>query len=139
MKNFLMKRTDFIFSRKGCSSPVCSAVPRPSAPQTGRSRFRIPTEVIGIFHWLNRPGRAMALGTQLVTEISTRDVSWAETFTTFVYWLSRNSGSPYRDSFTLTVGVIVYCLPTQPVYMFRWSQCSFCVYFSGQIIHIFNM
>ena len=37
----------------------------------------IPDGVIEIFHWHNRSGRTMALGlTQLLTEISTRNISW---------------------------------------------------------------
>jgi hypothetical protein len=37
----------------------------------------IPDGVIGIFHWHNPSGRAMALGsTQPVTEMSTRNISW---------------------------------------------------------------
>jgi hypothetical protein len=37
----------------------------------------IPNGVIGIFHWHNPYGRTMALGlTQLVTEMSTRNISW---------------------------------------------------------------
>jgi hypothetical protein len=36
----------------------------------------IPDYVIGIFHWHNPSGRAMALGsTQLLTEMSTKDIS----------------------------------------------------------------
>ena len=34
-----------------------------------------PDEITGLFHWLNPSGRTMALGsTQLLTEISTRDI-----------------------------------------------------------------
>jgi hypothetical protein len=37
----------------------------------------IPDGVIGIFHWHNPSGRTMALGlTQLLTEMSTRNISW---------------------------------------------------------------
>jgi len=37
----------------------------------------IPDGVIGIFHWHNPSGRAMALGsTQSLTEMSTRNISW---------------------------------------------------------------
>jgi hypothetical protein len=38
----------------------------------------IPDGVIGIFHWYNPSGRTMALGfTQPLTEVSTRNISWA--------------------------------------------------------------
>ena len=38
----------------------------------------IPDGVIGIFHWHNPSGRTMALGsTQPLTEMSTRNISWA--------------------------------------------------------------
>jgi len=38
----------------------------------------IPGGIIGIFHWLNPSGRNVALGsTQPLTEISTRNISWA--------------------------------------------------------------
>ena len=48
-----------------------------TALQAGRSRFRLPDGVIGIFHWHNPSGRTMALGsTQPLTEMSTRNVSW---------------------------------------------------------------
>ena len=37
----------------------------------------IPDGVIRIFHWHNPPDHAMALGsTQLLTEMSTRRISW---------------------------------------------------------------
>jgi hypothetical protein len=37
----------------------------------------IPDGVIGIFHWHNRFGRTMALGsTQPLTEMNTRNISW---------------------------------------------------------------
>ena len=37
----------------------------------------IPDGVTGIFHWLNPPGRTVAPGsTQLLTEMSTRNISW---------------------------------------------------------------
>jgi hypothetical protein len=37
----------------------------------------IPDGVTGIFHWHNRFGRTMALGsTQPLTEMSTRNLSW---------------------------------------------------------------
>jgi len=43
-----------------------------TASRAGRSRVRI-----GIFHWHNPSGRTMALGsTQLLTEMSTRNISW---------------------------------------------------------------
>jgi len=43
--------------------------------QVGMSR--IPDDIIGIFHWHNPSGRAMALGlTQPLTEMSTRNISW---------------------------------------------------------------
>jgi len=38
----------------------------------------IPDGIIGIFHWHNPSGRTMALGlTQPLTEMSTRNLSWA--------------------------------------------------------------
>jgi hypothetical protein len=63
----------------------------------------IPYGVIGIFHWHNPSGHTMVLGsTQLLTEMSTRNISWverqpahrADNLTTFVCWLSRNLGAP---------------------------------------------
>jgi hypothetical protein len=37
----------------------------------------IPDGVTGIFHWHNRFGRTMALGSTLpLTEMSTRNISW---------------------------------------------------------------
>jgi len=48
-----------------------------TALQAGKSRFRIPVGVTGIFHWYNTSGRTMALGfTQPLTEMSTRNISW---------------------------------------------------------------
>jgi hypothetical protein len=43
--------------------------------QAGRSRIRIPGEVIGFFNWPNPSSRTVALGsTQPLTEMSTRDL-----------------------------------------------------------------
>jgi len=62
----------------------------------------IPDGVIGIFHLHNPSGRTMSLGlTQLLTEMSTRNVSWgyrrpvlrADNLTTFMSWLSWNLGA----------------------------------------------
>jgi hypothetical protein len=42
-----------------------------------RVAVSIPDDITGIFHWHNPSGRAMALGlTQLLTEMSTRNISW---------------------------------------------------------------
>ena len=49
----------------------------------------IPDGVIGIFHWHKPSGRYIALGSiQPVTDISTRNISWAENLTIFKYRLS---------------------------------------------------
>jgi hypothetical protein len=62
----------------------------------------IPVGVIGIFERLNPSGRTMALGTaQPLTEMSTGGISWGQrqllhrtdNLTTFMWQLSRNSGS----------------------------------------------
>jgi hypothetical protein len=61
----------------------------------------IPSGVIGIFHRHNPSNHPVALGsTQLLTEMSTRGISWCITaagaqsnLPTFMFQLSRNSGS----------------------------------------------
>jgi hypothetical protein len=50
---FWWKEQIFSFKETGYSFPVCSAVPQPIAPQSGRSQVRIPMEVIGVFYCLN--------------------------------------------------------------------------------------
>ena len=55
----------------------------------------IPDGIIGIFHWHNPSGHAMALGmTQSLTEMSTRNITVqrADNLTTFTCWLFWNMG-----------------------------------------------
>jgi hypothetical protein len=62
----------------------------------------IPYGITGIFQWLNPSGCIVDLGsTQPLIEMSTRNSSWgqrrpvrrADNLTTFLCWLSRNSGA----------------------------------------------
>jgi hypothetical protein len=73
-----------------------------TALQTGMSRVRFPMVSVDFFHWHNPVGRTMALGsTQLLTEMSTRNISWGVNAagahgwqpTTFMCRLSRNLGA----------------------------------------------
>jgi hypothetical protein len=50
---------------------------RDGAVGWGEVAGSIPDGVIAIFHWHNPSGRTMALGsTQLLTEMSIRNISW---------------------------------------------------------------
>jgi hypothetical protein len=71
-------------------------------PASRKVAGKIGDGVIEIFHWLNPSSRAMAVGsTQPLTEMSTTSISWgakrpvrrAENLTTFIWRLSRISGS----------------------------------------------
>jgi hypothetical protein len=56
--------------------------------------FEFRRKSLGYFIGLILLGRTMFLGsTQPVTEVTTRDVTWAANFVTFMYRFSRNSGS----------------------------------------------
>jgi len=69
-------------------------MPQPIAPQSGGSRVRIPMKVMGYVIGLILLGRTMSVGSiQPVTEVSTRDVTWAANFATCVYRVPGNSRS----------------------------------------------
>jgi hypothetical protein len=58
--------------RSATQSLYCNVKPRRNAAIT------VPDGVTGIFHWHNRSGRTMALGsTQPLTEMRTRNLSWS--------------------------------------------------------------
>jgi hypothetical protein len=73
-----------------------------TALQTRKVAGSISDGVTGIFQWLNRSGRIVALGSsEPRTEMSTRNPSWglrrpvrrADSLTTFMYRLCRHSGA----------------------------------------------
>ena len=53
----------------------------------------IPDGVTGIFHWHNPSSRTMALGPTLLTEMSTRNISWGVMAATSMCRLSWNLGT----------------------------------------------
>jgi hypothetical protein len=104
--------------RSSWSSPSGGVLVWDTALQAGRSRVR----VVEHFHWLNSPGRIMALGsTHPVTQMSimagaqgTPYISmcrlsgnlWTSTF-----WNHRDCPGPYRDNFTFYYpGTRFWCL-----------------------------
>jgi hypothetical protein len=110
----------------------------------------IPDSVTGIFHWHNRFGRTVALGsTQPLTEMSTRNLSWGvkaagSYLTTFMCRLSKNLGastswSPkgmsrpvmgllyhylYELSFHVSVRRHVMFHGLNTLVLFKWSSVS---------------